>query len=817
MPADIEALTPLPEEIADALPAMIIYIDADRRFGFANRAYQEWFGRSLDDIRGRPFRDVVGEAAFREVEPYMEAALRGETISFEATVRNAARVPRRIEGRYVPSRGADGQVVGYYAIISDRTERDQTARLETILDGISDGFCSFDHRWRLAYCNQAAERHLGVQRAEALGKTYQEIAPSVVGSPLDAALQAFGADQARLDIESEDLAPGKVLAISVFSLEHNFALSFRDVTIRNAAIKRAREQEQRLQLAMSASGLGDWSWDPVTDVMNLSPRAAEIFGLDAGAVITRAAMQAMLHADDRASIKVLVDQAIAKHENYEVEYRVQRPDGDWAWVLALGQATYDADGAVTGMVGVLGDISRSKAGEAALRESEARFRAMAEAAPAPVWVTSATGAMEYVNKAFADFAGRPREELLGDGWTSLIHPEDLPEVAQRRAVARAKLEPYDFEARFQSGDGKAKIIQASSQPWFDAAGSFQGYVGLANDLTEIRHAEDALRESEQRFRLVAEDAPVMLWMSDTQGAYIYLNRMLREFWGAPENLSEFDWRTRLVADDLAEVEAAVRPAILRQEPFTVEARYYRADGEVRGFLTRAKPRFEADGTFLGMIGVNADVTEVRRFQAHQQLLINELNHRVKNTLATVQSIAHQTLQSEKLTRDAREQFTDRLLALSAAHNVLTRQSWGGAPMLEIVAEAIRPYEDAAEPRVTLQGPAVRLAPNIALALSMALHELATNALKYGAFSTREGRVSLTWSLDAAASQVAIEWREEGGPAVTAPTKLGFGTRLLQQGLATELGAAAVFDYATTGLVCTFKAPIQSALSPDPIA
>jgi two-component sensor histidine kinase len=249
----------------------------------------------------------------------------------------------------------------------------------------------------------------------------------------------------------------------------------------------------------------------------------------------------------------------------------------------------------------------------------------------------------------------------------------------------------------------------------------------------------------------------------------------------------------------------------------VEARYYRADGEVRGFLTRAKPRFEADGTFLGMIGVNADVTEVRRFQAHQQLLINELNHRVKNTLATVQSIAHQTLQSEKLTRDAREQFTDRLLALSAAHNVLTRQSWGGAPMLEIVAEAIRPYEDAAEPRVTLQGPAVRLAPNIALALSMALHELATNALKYGAFSTREGRVSLTWSLDAAASQVAIEWREEGGPAVTAPTKLGFGTRLLQQGLATELGAAAVFDYAATGLVCAFKAPIQSALSPDPIA
>jgi two-component sensor histidine kinase len=199
---------------------------------------------------------------------------------------------------------------------------------------------------------------------------------------------------------------------------------------------------------------------------------------------------------------------------------------------------------------------------------------------------------------------------------------------------------------------------------------------------------------------------------------------------------------------------------------------------------------------------------------HQRLLINELNHRVKNTLATVQSIAHQTLPRSAVAVEARDLLTSRLLALSAAHNVLTRENWEGADAADVVAEAIRPYDDPGDGRFEVDGPPLRLGPGAALALSMALHELATNAAKYGALSTpmgEGGRVAIHWRLDAEQGFI-MEWRERGGPRVTPPARRGFGSRLLQQGLAIELGGAAELIFAPEGLVCVIRAPLALTLA-----
>jgi PAS domain S-box-containing protein len=445
-------------------------------------------------------------------------------------------------------------------------------------------------------------------------------------------------------------------------------------------------------------------------------------------------------------------------------------------------------------------MTRARA-EAALQESESRFRAMADQAPAPIWVTSAAGGIEFVNQAFAEYAGSATPELLGDVWLRLLHPDDLAGVAAARASARLTNAAYSFEARFRRADGDWRQMLASARPRVTQDGVFQGYVGLAIDLTEMRAAEAALRESEARFRLVAESAPVMLWMGDEAGHCVYLNGALREFWGVPEDLAGFTWDQTLLADDQQALFAAFGVAMERQEAFEVEARYYRADGEVRTVFTRAKPRHDAKGRFVGMIGVNVDVTEARRAQAHQQLLINELNHRVKNTLATVQSIAHQTLRDGAVTRDARDLLTSRLLALSAAHDVLTRESWEGADLTEVAAAALRPYETA---RFTLDGPACRVGPRAALAISMALHELATNAAKYGALSAPGGQVSLSWTPDGG-SGLTLVWRERGGPPVASPSRLGFGSRLLRQGLNAELGGSAELTFEPEGVVCVIRA------------
>lgn len=315
----------------------------------------------------------------------------------------------------------------------------------------------------------------------------------------------------------------------------------------------------------------------------------------------------------------------------------------------------------------------------------------------------------------------------------------------------------------------------------------------------------AVRESEERFRLVAENAPVNLWMGDASGKCVYLNEAQRQFWGVPEDLSGFTWSDHLLPEDRAPVFAVFDASMKRQASFEVEARYYRADGEVRTLATKAQPRRGVDGAFLGMIGVNVDVTEARQAERHQRLLLDELNHRVKNTLATVQSLAYQSLRGRD-SHTAIDVFTARLLALSAAHDVLTRENWAAASLHDVVAQAIRAYEHGPSRFVT-DGPAVRVSPRVALALSMALHELATNAVKYGALSVDNGSVGIRWQVEG--GLISLEWRESGGPAVVPPAHRGFGSRLLQDGLVGDLGASPKIDYAPAGVVCRFQAPVAS--------
>jgi PAS domain S-box-containing protein len=444
-------------------------------------------------------------------------------------------------------------------------------------------------------------------------------------------------------------------------------------------------------------------------------------------------------------------------------------------------------------------LTRARA-EAALHESESRFRAMADQAPAPIWMTSAAGDLEFANQAFGDYAGAPSDSLLGNVWIDMLHPDDLAGVLGARASARLTFEPYSFEARFKRSDGAWRTMLASAKPRMTPDGIFQGYVGLAIDLTEMRAAEAAMRESEARFRLLAESAPVMLWMGDEQGRCVYLNRQLRDFWGVDEDLTDFTWARTLLEEDAPSLFKTFGAAMAREAAFEVEARYRRADGQLRTLFTRAEPRHDAEGRFIGMIGVNVDVTEARRAEQHQQLLINELNHRVKNTLASVQSIAHQTLRAGSATREARDLLTARLLALSAAHDVLTHESWEGADLAELVAAALRPFEAG---RHGAEGPPHRVGPRAALAISMALHELGTNALKYGALSGVAGQVYIGWA-PAADGGLALTWREQGGPPVAPPTRTGFGSRLLRQGLMAELGGAAELRFEPGGLVCVIQ-------------
>jgi PAS domain S-box-containing protein len=872
-----DTVAPLPDQIASALPALVAYVDRGQHYRFVSKAYEERFGRTAADLRGRQVREVIGEQAYRTVRPFIERALHGQEVSFPADVPGADGRLHPVEIHYSPNRDAGGEVVGYYALIVDVSDAEQQARrqherdvqLQMALEASGLGAWEFDAARRVVTLSPRTAEIFGLGDMREADWDYlgglvnpQDLPRRVAvaeqaladGRPFEveyrmrrpsdgveiwvhtrgqASRDARGATVGLIGVLS-DISRVKLVEAQlredrqrVLDLERSqsFLLSFSDaIRETDDATLITGVASEMLGDFLGASRVGYGEVDPGVEMLHIArdwtcgvpslagayklpqfgPAAAAVMRSGAALVIgdvetdpiaddpgTRENFRAMQVRSTVSVPLVRNGRAIAVLFVHQAEPRVWTPE-EVRVVQAVAERTWAA-------------VARARS-ETTLRESEARFRIMADSAPAPVWVTGPQGGIAFVNQAFATYAGIDREQMMGHAWTALVHPEDLPAIMVKRDKALKEQRGFSFEARFLRHDGERRWMQALSNARYDAQGRFLGFVGIAMDLTEVRKVEAALRESEQRFRHIAEDAPIMMWICDAAGTPVYMNGMQRTFFGVSETQAAgLDLSDKLYSEDGERMVAQFDAALQREEPFWAEGRFIRADGEVRDIFTRAVPRHDAHGGFIGMIGVNVDVTDTRRAELHQQLLINELNHRVKNTLATVQSIAHQTLRDGVMTRDARQLFTSRLLALSAAHNVLTRENWERAELHEIAEEAVRAHQDPARARIACEGPQVRLSPKQALAISMALHELSTNAVKYGALSGPTGRVDVTWALNGRRDQVTMIWAESGGPPVQAPTRKGFGSRLLQQGLAIELGAPADVTYAADGLVCTIRA------------
>jgi two-component sensor histidine kinase len=234
--------------------------------------------------------------------------------------------------------------------------------------------------------------------------------------------------------------------------------------------------------------------------------------------------------------------------------------------------------------------------------------------------------------------------------------------------------------------------------------------------------------------------------------------------------------------------------------------YVRRDGTTEWLRWLVKPWRKPDGEIGGLVLYTEIVTAAVEAKSHLRLLVDELNHRVKNTLAMVQSMASQTLRVETDPRAAFDKFEGRLLGLSQVHELLTRQHWDGAQLREVVDRALHPFVVGRTDAVRTEGPDVWMPPNAALAVALVLHELATNAVKYGSLSAPEGIIRLNWAYDG--RMLRLSWREQGGPSVVQPTKRGFGSRLIERAFRGDLSGGAVTDYDPAGLHCeiTLVAP-----------
>jgi two-component sensor histidine kinase len=431
----------------------------------------------------------------------------------------------------------------------------------------------------------------------------------------------------------------------------------------------------------------------------------------------------------------------------------------------------------------------------------------------------AAGGLSDWNAAGGQFLGQPRR---GAKLATVMQGLEDETLALRFAGAVRDATFCEFVAARPGGADE--WIEVRGLPLAD------GMAFLLRDVTERERSERMLRRKERRLSAANESlklahqaarAATWEWRHGEPMRWMDI-AAARALVGLPAELADDeaigDWKSFVLADDLPAVGEALRR--LRDDDAT-EFEYRVSGVGGRRWLRSSAAVVERrpDGGAARVAGVTLDITPHKRAEAklqreiqerlraeqRQQLLIHELNHRVKNMLATVQSVARQSLgRAKDGDGGPLADFEDRLMALAWTHDVLTNERWAGASLTMILSRTLAPH--AAAGRLDLAGPDLRVSPKMALALAMGAHELATNAVKYGALSGAEGRVGVTWQV--ADGRLALEWRESGGPAVTAPSRRGFGSRLLERGLAHELGGAVRLTFEAGGVVCRIEAPFD---------
>jgi PAS domain S-box-containing protein len=328
---------------------------------------------------------------------------------------------------------------------------------------------------------------------------------------------------------------------------------------------------------------------------------------------------------------------------------------------------------------------------------------------------------------------------------------------------------------------------------------------------ERARAAKRLRESEARFAAIFGQAAVGLSEIDLHGRFIRSNDSMERMLGrSPQGLS-FSEATH--PEEAAENRRLFGHAAETGEPFTMEHRFVRPDGSQIWASSNVTRLVDERGRPSGMFAVTADVTQRREEEKLRGLLLLELNHRVKNNIATVQALARQTQLATNSPAEFQQAFDARLMALSRAHDLLMRETWTTAPLGDIVAGTLAPYAAGSGTRIAVEGPDVQLSPTAAVTLSIAVHELASNAAKFGSLSDPDGRVSVRWSVERTeqGGTVTLEWRESGGPAVTPPKRRGFGARLIERGAMREFGGEAQLSFQPEGVVCIFHLPLSKKI------
>ncbi len=462
------------------------------------------------------------------------------------------------------------------------------------------------------------------------------------------------------------------------------------------------------------------------------------------------------------------------------------------------------------------DVTESRATEDKLAVSERNARQLLEALPVAIYTTDAEGRITFFNQAAADFAGT-QPEIGTDKWCvtwRLYWPDGRPLPHDECPMAVALKEGRivrNVEAIAERPDGSRVHFLPFPTPLFDESGKIIGGVNLLMDITERTSAETATA----RLAAIVESSDDAIISKTLDGTIVSWNRGATRIFGYEAEEMIGQPIVRLIPAALRQEEERILAQLARGEHIQhFETKRVAKNGRQLDISLSVSPVRDKSGRITGAAKVARDITERKRADRQQMLLLQELNHRVKNTLATVQAIANQSLLHAKRPGDFAASFSGRIQALARAHALLTDRTFEGAEIGALVRDQVMLGDGRDDARVTFSGPVITLNAQITAQLALVLHELGTNARKYGALSVGGGRLSISWELQTNGRRhLAINWKEGRGPKVIAPATAGFGTTLLQQTVQ-ALGGEISMRYEATGMTCVIGLPLADDEEPE---
>jgi PAS domain S-box-containing protein len=439
-----------------------------------------------------------------------------------------------------------------------------------------------------------------------------------------------------------------------------------------------------------------------------------------------------------------------------------------------------------------------------LRAKEAELEAIINGTPFMLTRCSRDLRYLFVSDAYAAMLGRDRRDLTGKSIVEIMGQEGFAAIRPHvEAVLRGERVEYETDVPFQ-GIG-TRALHVVYTPDRDGAGNVKGWIGSILDVTERKRTEQELRAREAELETIVQRTPFILIRNSLDSRYRFVSDAYAQMIGRrPEEIVGKTIREVVGEEGYKTVEPYIKKVLAGERVEYEREVHYHGIGP-RFLHGVYMPEKDEQGNVIGWIASINDVTERKRAEAQRDLLVAELSHRVKNTLATVLSIAHLSFSKAPSPEQARRSFDDRIRALAHTHARLADANWSGVSLATIVRDETAPYSGA---NVRIEGPDILLSPKLAVTLGMAMHELATNAAKHGALSTKNGVLAVKWEIDKSADEVRIEWVEAGGPCVSEPRHSGFGRLLLERALASDLNGAVKLSFPKEGLRCLISFPLD---------